>query len=69
MKLDTPRDGKAWCDTVNSAPMPTQPTHSVIAVGTCNSDGSGYRPYDKPIERQVQDRRIDTYLRRGDSRL
>jgi hypothetical protein len=65
----TPRDGKAWCDTVNSAPMPAQPARSVLALGTCNADGSGFKPYDKPIERQVPDQRTGSYLWLGDFRL
>lgn len=48
----TPRDGKAWCDTVNTTPMPVR-HRSVLALGTCRADGSGFVPYDKPVERQV----------------
>ncbi|GAC1605827.1 MAG: hypothetical protein NVS3B3_04460 [Aquirhabdus sp.] len=51
-KLDTPRDGKAWCDVVNTQPM-TKLTRPVLAIGTCNADGSGYKPYPNAIERQV----------------
>lgn len=47
--LDTPRDGKAWCDVVNKEPLPKQPTRSVMAIGKCNADGSGFKPYPKPI--------------------
>jgi hypothetical protein len=65
----TPRDGKAWCDTVNSTPLPEQPTRSVLALGTCNADGSGYKQYETPIERRVPAGPSGSYLWLGDLRL
>lgn len=47
------RDGKAWCDVVNIEPLPTQPMRQVTALGTCDHDGSNFKPYDKPIVRDV----------------
>lgn len=68
-KLDTPRDGKAWCDTVNSTPMPDQPTRTVMAIGRCNADGGDYQAYDKPVERKVPAGPSGSYLWLGDYRL
>lgn len=47
------RDGKAWCDVVNTEPLPKTPTRKVLALGTCDADGSNYKPYEKPVEREV----------------
>lgn len=63
------RDGKAWCDAVNTEPMPKQPTRSALALGKCNADGSGYVPYAKPIEREVPCQPTGTYMWLGDLRL
>jgi len=55
-KVDTPRDGKAWCDVVND-PIPQHVKDhrmtTVLALGSCDADGSNFKPYDKPIVRQV----------------
>ncbi len=67
--VDTPRDGKAWCDIVNTEPLPATATRSVLAIGRCNADGSGCQAYDKPIERQAPDTRTGSYLWLGDYRL
>lgn len=67
--LDTPRDGKAWCDTVNTDPLPAQPTRSVLALGTCAADGSGFASYERPIERQVPAGPSGSYLWLGDYKL
>lgn len=50
-KLDTPRDGRAWCDTVNKTPMPADRMNTALAIGTCNADGSGFKPYPDPKHR------------------
>lgn len=63
------RTGKAWCDVVNADPLPAQPTRSVLALGTCAADGSGFVPYEQPIERQVPAGPSGSYLWLGDLRL
>ena len=65
----TPRKGKACCDTVNTEPLPKQPTCGVLALGTCAADGSGFIPHEQPIERQVADGPTGSYLWLGDFRL
>lgn len=47
------RDGKAWRDVVNTTPSVKPAMRSVLAIGSCNADGSGFKPYPKPVERKV----------------
>ncbi len=66
--LDTPRDGKAWCDVVNSEPMPAVPMNKTMAIGSCDADGSNFKPYAKPIMREVP-APSGSYLWLGDYRI
>ena len=66
----TPRDGKAWADTVNAQPMPAGETRKALALGKCNADGSNFQPYEKPVEREAPaSRPTGSYLWLGDYRL
>lgn len=67
--VDTPRDGKSWCDTVNNTPMPQGATRTVVVIGKCDANGDNFKPYDKPIERKVPETRSGSYLWLGDYRL
>ncbi|MEJ7805003.1 MAG: hypothetical protein WKG03_03655 [Telluria sp.] len=68
-QVTTPRDGKAWCDVVNSKPLPEQPPRCVLALGSCNADGSGFKSYEKPVERTVAAGPSGCYLWLGDFRV
>jgi hypothetical protein len=71
-KLDTPRTGKAWCDTVNTTPMPKTKTRNALSIGTVNLDGTGFVAHKKPIERLVLDtitKPTGSYLWLGDLKL
>lgn len=68
-KVDTPRDGKAWCDVVNQAPMPAQPARNALAIGSCDKDGGNFKPFEKAIERTVPDTSRRVELWKGDYRL
>lgn len=44
--VDTPRQN-SWAATVNDMPTPKMPVN-VIALGTCDRDGSNFKPYPQP---------------------
>lgn len=52
----------SWADRINKEPLPKSPTRKVLALGTCDADGSSFKPYDAPVEREVPDTRTGSYL-------
>lgn len=64
----TPYEG-SWAATVNTTPLPAKPRRTTLAIGTCNADGSGFKPYDKPIERELPHQPSGSYLWLGEGKV
>lgn len=66
------RNGKAWCDVVNTEPLPVTPRRTALAIGSCNADRSNFKPYDTPVEVEspfLSPNPTGSYIWLGDFRL